>query len=683
MMMGTVIGYKGSVYGSVAMTINRLGDSYSPYLAQHAENPIHWYPWSESAFEDAKSQNKPIFLSIGYSTCYWCHFMEKDSFEMQDVADILNRHFISIKVDREEHPDVDQLYMNALIAFRGRGGWPISVILTPEGVPFFAESTIFHDPFIKILTNVASRWQDPEFQKQARDSSILSALDQMNQLPVGPDDIDFERVLSTFIDQVSHAFDDQDQGFGSQTKFPMPHLFRSMLMVHQQRPDSGLLEKVTGTLDRMATSGLFDMVEGGFHRYSVDPAWKIPHFEKMLYDNLGLVWLYLEAYQVTESPLYSYVSRATLDFLLSTFYRSGQGFYTALDAGEVDREGEYYVFDHEDLKQRLSSEEFAYLETHFNLSADGNFEHGATLLQQGPEGTFCYDSAMFKQVQAQLQAIRSTRTRPHMDTKQLLSWNGLSLGVLAKAFEVLGDERYLIHAQSLAQYLLDHAYQEGRLVHEIVDGHAFGRAILDDYAFLIHGLLRLYEADFNPSWLDWALQLQVQQDQLFGDDGSGGYFLSDGQDPNLLIRQKSYVEGAVLSGNAVAMLNQLHFSSLMLDSDRWDQVTGQLKGLSGALSQHPYQYADSLWALVYQKAPSYEVAMITGVQEGDQCSILKALRQTYFPNKVLSLGNESSQIPLLVGKVPIEDQFSVYVCERGTCYSPVRDVQSLTDTLGL
>jgi len=601
---------------------NRLGKEKSPYLLQHKDNPVNWFAWGDEAFQAAKKGNKIIFLSIGYSTCYWCHMMEKDSFELQEVADVLNKDFISIKVDREEHPDVDQIYMDAVVAMTGQGGWPMSVFLTPDLKPFYGGTFFWRAQFLQLLSNTQSVWQkEPEKilesankiteQLQSPPSSVLphkGGGDSLSPL--------WERVgergnelLQKAFKQFQQSFDHAYGGFGGAPKFPPSKALSLLLRINRRTGNEEALNMVTKTLDAMAQGGIYDHIGGGFHRYSTDERWEVPHFEKMLYDNALLVWTYLEAYQVTKKELYKNVAEETLDYVLREMTHPEGGFYSAQDAGEVDKEGEYYA---------LSAEE------------------------------------------------RHQATPPHKDDKVLTSWNGLMIAAFAKGYQVLGNESYLKAAQKSAAFIKQNLFKDGKLLRRYREGDSKFLGTLDDYAFLIYGLLTLYESDFDGKWIEWAKTLQQTQDKHFWDsEKEGGYFSGDPNDKTLFIHKKEFHDGAIPSGNAISALNLLKLYALTFEEEYRKKMETLLATMAGEANRYPSGFAQGLIAIDYYLDSSKEIVIAGPLQDKAAKEIVDFAYKQFLPNKVVTIGNK----PL------IDDKTTVYVCENNVCKKPTTDLE--------
>jgi hypothetical protein len=627
---------------------NRLGLEKSPYLLQHKDNPVHWFAWGSEAFEAAKRENKPIFLSIGYSTCYWCHMMEKDSFELPEVADALNKDFISIKVDREEHPDVDQIYMDAVIGITGRGGWPMSVFLTPDLKPIFGGTFFWRQQFLDLLSRISRSWKEEPDKIFAATQEVMNYLADRNK-ESGAGKLSEDLLRSAF-HQYEESFDSRHGGFGGAPKFPPSVALSLLLRIHRRTGNQPALQMATQTLDAMARGGIYDKIGGGFHRYATQDDWNEPHYEKMLYDNALMATTYLEAYQVMKaieeekktspegalrgrldpalpvegatrasSKTYAEVARETLDYVLREMTDPEGGFYSAQDAGEVGKEGEYY---------HLNKEE------------------------------------------------RAKHLPPHKDDKILTSWNGLMIAAMAKGYQVLGDECYLTAAQKSASFIERKLHSSGRLLRRYRDGDSRYDGTLDDYAFLIHGLLALYESDFDPKWIRWAEELQRKQDELFWDSTNGGYFFSPADDKTLLVRKKETHDGAIPSGNSVAALNLLRLFGLTFRMECHEKGERLLPILAGEATRYPSGFAQALIALDYRLDRSKEIAVAGSLAETKE--LIREIWRRFLPNKVLAVGlpveGLSSPIPLLNGKKLIGGKSTIYVCENLTCKRPTTDL---------
>ncbi|HEX5035490.1 MAG TPA: thioredoxin domain-containing protein, partial [bacterium] len=480
---------------------NRLGQEKSPYLLQHKDNPVHWYAWGEEAFGAARASGKPIFLSIGYSTCHWCHVMEHESFEDKEVADLLNREFIAIKVDREERPDVDDIYMSAVHAMRQRGGWPLSMFLTPDLKPFYGGTYWPKALFMNILAQVSKVWREQPGQVRETGQSIVDYL-KMQKIDDAPEKPLDAEVFDRFLRQCLMSFDREWGGFGQAPKFPHAMQLAMLLRIHRRNGDARALDMVKLTLDKMARGGIYDHLGGGFARYSTDEKWLIPHFEKMLYDNAQLAAAYLEAYQATGDSMFREVARETLDYALRAMSHPDGGFYSAEDADSEGEEGKFYVWTFEELRSLLDPDAFDRLSRVYQVNPDGNFEYGHSVFWLAPEyGWAEKKEQVLAAAMAKLFQIREGRIHPHLDDKILTAWNGLMIRAMALGYQVLGDAKYLEIAHRAVAFLREKLWEKGKLLARYRDGEGRFAARLDDYAYLIQGLIDLYEADFRPETL--------------------------------------------------------------------------------------------------------------------------------------------------------------------------------------
>jgi uncharacterized protein YyaL (SSP411 family) len=657
------------------MHTNRLAREKSPYLLQHQHNPVDWYPWGEEAFAAAKKADKPIFLSIGYSSCYWCHVMEQDSFENEDIARLLNEHFISIKVDREERPDVDSIYMNAVTSMTGQGGWPLSVFLTPERQPFFGGTFFPKAQFSSLLGKINDTWTSQRTALIHSAEQMSAALQQSASAQIPPEELN-NSIFSAALQQLDSSFDPDDGGFGRAPKFPPSASLRLLLRIAKRGGSSNARQMVVETLEKMARGGIFDHLGGGFHRYSTDSHWLVPHFEKMLYDNALLSAAYLEAYQFTNEPMFASVAAETLDYVLRDMHSPEGGFYSAEDAGEVGKEGAFYVWDEAELKRLLSSDEFAEIKQLYGVSTLGNFEHKCNILNLQAEHD--WDEKQHVPAAAALQkmkAARQQRPRPHRDDKILTSWNGLMISALSKGYQTLGSAEYLRAAQQAATFLRSHLFSDGRLFRRYREQEAKFSAYLDDYAFVIQSLLDLYESDFDEQWLRWAIELQQTLDKDYWDKAGGGYYFASADDPSLIARQKNFTDGAEPSGNAVAALNLLRLADFTLDRRYGERAQKIFSAASGMLRHYPQACATLASALDYSLDRAKEIVIIGDAGSEPAQELLRHLRGGFFPNKVVALGkgaelDDSSALAIFRGKKLLAGKTGLYVCEAGTCKLP-------------
>ena len=592
---------------------NRLAREKSPYLLQHADNPVDWFPWGDEAFAKARGENKPIFLSIGYSTCHWCHVMAHESFESAEVAAVMNREFVNIKVDREERPDVDRVYMTFVQATTGGGGWPMSVWLTPELKPFvggtyFPPEDRWGQPgFAKVLERIAAAWKQDHEKISEQGTKIIAALAEAqsgaapNTAVLGPETLD------AAYQQIARSYDAHEGGFGGAPKFPRPVTLNFLTRVYARAPksESGrhALEMNLFTLRKMAAGGMHDHLGGGFHRYSVDAYWHVPHFEKMLYDQAQLAVAYLDAFQITREPLFEEVARDILDYVRRDMTAKEGGFFSAEDAdSEIPgsperkkREGAFYVWDKEEIDAALgpSAEVFNF---HYAVKAEGNVPSGGDphgeftgkniLIELGSVAAtakhFGKDETEVREIlaksRATLLALRAKRSRPHLDDKIITAWNGLMISAFARGAQLLDDPHYLQGATRAATFIRTQLYDESRpvLVRNYREGRSAVEGFADDYAFVIQGLLDLYEASFDVGWLRFAIELQETQDRLFFDQERGGYFSGAGNDPSILLRLKEDNDSAEPAASSVAALNLLRLAQIRNDASAYERAEKRL-----------------------------------------------------------------------------------------------------------
>jgi len=692
--------------------MNSLASCTSPYLLQHAENPVEWYPWGEVAFARAREEQKPIFLSIGYSTCHWCHVMAHESFENPEIARLMNDHFICVKVDREERPDVDRLYMAFVQALTGSGGWPMSVWLTPELKPFFGgtyfppENQHGRAGFPSILSQIAQVWRENRENVEREAARSLAAL-QASAKVEEEAAADAKGSLMQAAEYFQRIYDEQWGGFGSAPKFPRPSVL--YFLIRHSINDQKFLPLVLGTLDRMAQGGIHDHLGGGFHRYSVDREWLVPHFEKMLYDQAQLAVAYLEAWQVTGREEYAATVRDILDYVQLEMTAPQGGFYSAEDADSLlehgsqeHAEGAFFVWTLEEIETALESGDAALFCEHYGVRPHGNVPpssdpHGeltgknVLMEQRTMEGTAARLGIPVDAVAESLARsrkilfdLRNQRPRPHRDDKILCAWNGLMISALAKAGAAFQDSNYLEIAKTAASFLRDHLTdaRSGELRRSWRAGKLLETGFAEDYAFLIQGLLDLYEASCEQSnairWLKWATELQTIMDRLFWDQASGGYFSSPAGDPHLLVRLKEDYDGAEPSANSVAALNLLCFSR-MLGDEQAAKKAQQIFALSArTLDGMPSAVPQLLAALQYSLTPGQQIVVAGTPDAPDTKALLATARTGFHPDQVLLFadGGEgqrwiSERNPLFSGMKPVDGKAALYRCENFTCLAPV------------
>ena len=696
--------WKGEPVSSVdekGAKANRLIREKSPYLLQHAHNPVDWYPWGQEAFAKAKSEDKPVFLSIGYSTCYWCHVMEKESFENAEVAETLNRDFIAIKVDREERPDLDAIYMNAVVALSGQGGWPMSVFLTPEGKPFwggtyFPPEDYYGRPGFKhVLTLIADGWKNRREEILKSSSDLVGALQHGAAIEKGARLS--EDIFKEAVEQFEGRYEETYGGFGRAPKFPSSHNLSFLLRAGVRTRKPSALRMVEHTLDHMARGGMHDQLGGGFHRYSTDEKWLVPHFEKMLYDQALLARTYLEAYQATGKAPYAEVARDILDYVLRDMTDARGGFYSAEDAGEVGQEGEFYVWQPAEVKAVLGEKDAAFFSRFYDVTEGGNFEHGASILHVGePLESFAKAQGLSEEeararlasARARMLAARAKRTRPHRDDKVLTDWNGLMISAFALGGQVLGEERYAQAAKRAADFILANLMRDGGLLHRYRDGEAAIPGYLDDFAFLTSGLLDLYGATFEVRYLAEARRLALEMVRLFWDAEQGGFFMSGSHNEQLVARTKEGHDGALPSGNAAAALGLAQLGQLTMDRELKGYAEKIFEAFSGQISRAPAAFPVMLSAFDFVLGPSMEIVIAGEPKAAETRAMLEAVRKRFLPRALVILrpGAEAPRdlrdlVPFVKDQKPIAGKTTAYVCKNYACNLPTSDLQKLLSLL--
>jgi uncharacterized protein YyaL (SSP411 family) len=620
--------------------VNRLGDETSPYLLQHAENPVDWYPWGDEALAKARAEDKPILLSVGYAACHWCHVMAHESFEDPVTAALMNERFVNVKVDREERPDVDGVYMDAVVAMTGHGGWPLTVFLTPAGEPFLGGTYFPPEPrhglpsFHQVLVAVSDLYRERRSEVAQRTEVLTNALRQAVEAAPSPDPLT-ESLLFSAVRRLGELHDPEWGGFGAGApKFPPASVLELLLR-------RGEAELATPTLDAMALGGMYDVVGGGFHRYSVDERWLVPHFEKMLYDNALLVPAYLHAWLVTGTVRYREVVEETVEYLLRELRLDGGGFASSQDADTDGVEGLTYTW----------------------APAEGAPEE---LLEPFEDGRFILRGRLDPETRARLLEIRSERSQPGLDDKAIASWNGLALAALAEAARRLRREDWLDDARALGEFLLGPLSSDGRLVRSVRDGKASGPGFLDDYANVAHGLYELHVATGELRWLEESRRLALLAVELFADDELGGFFLAPADGDQLVARRKELFDHPLPSGNSMLAYVLLRLARIWGDDELERRAAGVLRLLGESLARGPSEFAWALNALDLYLATPREVA-VAGPPSSE---VARAALEPYDPNAVVAFG-PAEGVPLLEGKGLVDGKPAVYVCERFACQAPV------------
>ena len=690
------------------MHANHLADEKSPYLLQHARNPVDWYPWGEEAFAKARRENKPIFLSVGYSTCHWCHVMARESFENEETAGLLNTDFVPVKVDREERPDVDKVYMSFVQATTGRGGWPMSVWLTPELKPFMGgtyyppDDRLGRSGFNSILRRIAEAWQQDRARIVAASDDVLRELRHAAEAPAA-ESSDLEQALpGRAYEAIKATFDPLCGGFGGAPKFPRPSTPNFMLRYFARTGTRDALEMVLFTLRKMADGGLHDHLGGGFHRYSVDERWHVPHFEKMLYDQAQLVGTYLDAYQITHDAFFAETVRDTLDYVRRELTGDEGQFFSAEDADspipanpQAHAEGAFYVWEKGEIADILGPQGADLFAFHYGVEPVGN-------VRDDPQGEFSGKNVLivshtvdetatrFSKTADEIRGAladarllllesRSKRPRPHVDDKTIVAWNGLMISAYARAYQILGEEKDLASAKAAADFIRRRLYDKksGLLLRRYRKGEAAIEGYADDYAFLIQGLLDLYEASFDVNDLTMALALQRKQDALFWDASAGGYFSTAGNDQTILLRMKEDYDGAEPSPNSVALLNLLRLAQ-MVDSIECGQKADKiLAAFNQTLTRTPHALPQMVAAFEFHIGKPKQIVIAGRAGALDTQAVLRDIHSRFMPNKTLLLadggiGQKTLALyaPFMANVGMIEGKATSYVCENGACQLP-------------
>ncbi len=665
---------------------NRLAEETSPYLLQHRENPVDWSPWDEEALERARSEERPILLSIGYSACHWCHVMERESFEDAETAAYMNEHFVPITVDREERPDVDSIYMDAVQAITGQGGWPLTAFLDPDGVPFHGGTYFPPEPhqgmpsFRMVMEAVVDAWENRRDEILSTADRTRDQLGAIGRAQASKDPLR-EELLANAVTSLRGQADMQHGGFGGAPKFPPASALELLLT-------RGATDVVEVTLDAMAFGGIYDQVGGGFARYSVDGVWLVPHFEKMLYDNALLAQAYLHGWQVLGHERYRRATVETLEWALREMRGPEGGFYSALDADSEGEEGKFYVWTPDEIRAALSTDgqgdRADEVMRWFGVTKAGNFE-GSSILHV-PAGADSEPPEWVEEVRATLGAYREQRVRPGLDDKRLTSWNALMIGALAEAGAVLGNEAFLDAATGCAEFVLNELRDDdGRLLRTWKEGRGRLNAYLEDYGYLVEALLTLYESSFESKWFDAARETADRMIELFEDADQGGFFTTSSDHEELIARRKDVNDHPIPSGHSAAAFGLLRLAALTGEQDYERSAVGVFRLFHPALGQHPQAVAHMLRALDFHLSPVKEVALVAA-QEGSLSKQIDPLahvvRREFRPRVVLAAGQEGTETPeLLRERTAIGGEPAAYVCERFACRTPVTDPEELRAAL--
>lgn len=682
---------------------NRLIRATSPYLLQHAHNPVEWYEWGAEALEKAKREDKPIFLSIGYAACHWCHVMEHESFEQQEVAEALNGGFVSIKVDREERPDLDELYMTYTQVTTGHGGWPMSVWLTPEGVPFFAGTYFPKEQFLGLLGRIEQLWRDDRKQVLARTEKAREFFDEWSKGPKAAEGVVSQEDLTRIATTLARHFDRAKGGLRSDSnKFPPSMAMELLLRVYRRTQEKYLLDAVTVTLDHMSRGGIYDHLGGGICRYSTDPEWLVPHFEKMLYDQAMVSSIYLDAFQATKNRTYADVAKDIFDYVLEDLQSPEGGFYSSRDADSEGMEGAFYIWTVDEIRRVLGDGDADLFCRYYDVTESGNWFEDRGHAPAGPKNILHISKPreVFAKLNGldvadwdqrihawreKLRAVRSKRTHPALDDKVLTSWNGLMIASLAKGARVLDEPKYAAAASRAAGFILKHMRTpDGRLLATYRKGEARLTAYLDDYAFLIEGLLNLYEATFEQRWLDEAARLSDLAIKFYYDDKGGAFYFTASDAEALLARSKSPNDSAIPAGNSVQALNLLRLSVLLDRKYYREKAEAIFRAFGRNLLDSPGSSERLACALDFLHDRVKEIAIVGDADSPRTRALLRTVYDRYLPNKVVVHAPkrlEETPLPLLKNRGCKDDLPTAYVCERYGCQLPVTNPEDLAKQL--
>jgi uncharacterized protein YyaL (SSP411 family) len=679
---------------------NQLINETSPYLKQHAHNPVNWHPWGQLALEKSREEDKPILLSVGYAACHWCHVMEHESFENEAIAQLMNENFVCIKVDREERPDIDAIYMNAVQMMTGHGGWPMTVFLTPDLKPFYGGT--YYPPvdrqgmpgFPRVLLAMAEAYKTKREEVASSADSITAELQKTNRFSPNS-----ELLTSEVFDQAYAAlyagFDKTYGGFGRAPKFPPSMALMFLLRYHQRTQVPEAMHMVEVTLQRMASGGMYDHLGGGFARYSVDNYWLVPHFEKMLYDNALLTRVFLQAFQATRRPLYRRVAEEILDYVMRDLTDRTGGFYSSEDADSEGEEGKFYVWTKDEVIEILGAEEGEIFCEFYDITETGNFEHDKSIINtpHNPDSFAERKNLSIEELNRILTSgrkrlfyVREERVRPGLDDKILTAWNGLMLTAFAEAANILGRDDYRVVAQRNADFILENLRTGGRLLRTYKDGAAKLNGYLEDYAYVIEGLLAVYEATFDLKYFTEARRLADIMIEQFWDEEEEGFFFTSADHEELITRTKDYFDNAIPSGNSVAALVLQKLSLLTAETSYQTYALSILRNTKQFMSRYPNAFGFMLSSLDFYLSEPKEIAIAGSADSHEVRLFLEAIYSRFLPNKVVAAAESNDPaaveaIKLLAEKTAIDDKPTVYVCRNYTCLAPVTTAEQLEERL--
>ena len=679
---------------------NRLIHETSPYLLQHAHNPVDWHPWGDEAFQKARAENKPILLSIGYSACHWCHVMERESFENEEIAALMNELFVNIKVDREERPDLDEIYMNAVQMMTGRGGWPMTMFLTPEGKPFYGGTYFppedrYNVPgFPKILRGVANAYYNQPQDVEQSVNQIISRLQSMSRSAESAQAFDPDIIVRA-AEQLAQAHDSRHGGFGQAPKFPNAGVYELFLRAYQRSKNTRFLDNITFTLTKMADGGIYDHLGGGFHRYSVDEKWLVPHFEKMLYDNAQLLRVYAQVYQITGEPRFKSVVEESADYVVREMLQPAGGFYSTQDADSEGVEGKFFVWSREEVTRVLGEETAEIFCRVYDVTEAGNFEHENILhpILTAEQASKYFNRGvgeiltLLTEAKRKLFVQREKRIKPFRDEKLITGWNGLMLSGLAGAIKITGNPEYRNAAMRTVEFVFAQMFRDGRLLHTYKDGIAKILGYLDDYAFLAIGLLDLFEATFERSLLVKARELANIMIAEFWDERDGAFFYTGKSHEQLISRAKPAFDASIPSGNSMAaqlLLRLYHYTN---HDDYLDRAEIILRSYRDAMQAQPFGLAHMLAALDFYLAKPKEIVIVGELNDAVTAELLKGVHSNYLPNSTLQWLRPDEPLgeiaPLIEGKSQLDGKATAYICHNFTCSAPVNrweDLKPLLDS---
>eukprot|EP01080_Neovahlkampfia_damariscottae_P002414 gene2414-2878_t len=689
---------------------NRLIKEKSPYLLQHSKNPVDWYPWGEEAFKKSKDLNKPIFLSIGYSTCHWCHVMERESFENEDVAKIMNECFVNVKVDREERPDVDKVYMNFVQSLTGSGGWPLSVWISPGLKPFYGGtyfppvSNYGRPSFSNILTHISNLWKTKKEELVEESNQILEQLQKSTKkvslkTPYETPD----EILNHAKEEIMEEYDSNEGGFGTFPKFPRPVIYNFLFRISNL--DDDLSKACLFTLDKMSQGGMYDHIGGGFHRYSTDKYWHIPHFEKMMYDQAQLISSYLDAYQITKKKIYSLKAKEILQYCLNEMRFENRVFFSAEDADSLQKpedkyklEGAFYVYTKQEIDEILKENSVKFCKL-FGVKENGNVNPTSDPHGELKNQNVLYlknndsDSKDINEMKKLLFEFRSKRPRPHLDDKILTCWNGMMISALSKASQVFNSDTYLKDALKVANFIKTELFKDGILYRVYREGLSPIEGFLSDYSFLVKGLLDLYETSADLNWLNWAMDLQDQQIKLFYDEKEGAFFDTNGKDKSILIQSKDYYDGAEPSANSIALMNLIRCHAILKDEKYLKLYKQSIQYFDIYMRKAPTAVPEMLCSFKQYSKPGKTIIILYSSDTDFNDSLneyLKIIHSKYMPDKSIIFWNKKNskvdqfwmdKLDFMKDAKLIDDKPTIFVCENFSCQLPVNCVEELQKIL--